>query len=88
MEASQETYLITAITTLAAVTVTLALYIKHLHSKYTKDQNENLLKMTEAMLGNKAAIESNTDINKEVKELMHTVNTNILEIKFNGNKKR
>lgn len=88
MEAHQEVYLLTAISTLAAVTVTLALYIKHLHGKYVKDQNENLLKMTEAMLSNKAAIESQTDINREVKELMHTVNTNILEIKFNGNKKK
>ncbi len=73
-------------TVLSLVSAIVFLYMRgeQIHRKYSDMANQNLLKMTEAMLGNKAALENNTDINKEVKDLIHTVNTNILEIKFNG----
>lgn len=48
----EENYFITTILTLAGVVTTLALYIRHLHTKYTRDQNENLLKMTDAFVKN------------------------------------
>lgn len=53
----ETTYFITAIGSLVTTIVALALYIKHLHKKYTSDQNENLLKVSGAMVDNAKANE-------------------------------
>lgn len=79
--------LIGTITSLVGGIIFMYFDSKKIHKKYADISNENLLKMTTAMLTNSDAIKSNTAINKEVKDLMHTVNHNILEIKFKNGKK-
>lgn len=81
-------YSVVIISSLAVTIVTLAFYIKHLHSKHSRDQNENLIKMTEAMIGNKSAIENHTRVNDELKVLIHSATQNILELKFKNGGKR
>lgn len=53
----ETTYFISAIGSLVTTIVALALYVKHLHKKYTSDQNENLLKVSTAMVDNAKANE-------------------------------
>lgn len=46
----QTAYFLTAICSLATTIVALGLYIKQMHKKYISDQNENVLKVTGAMV--------------------------------------
>lgn len=62
----EATYFITAIGSLVTTIVALALYIKHLHRKYTADQNENLIKMTSALTKSSLVIENNTKAHEVV----------------------
>jgi hypothetical protein len=75
-------YLITAIITLAGAVGTLFWLNNKLQKKFLEMTSDNLLKMTKALSDNSAALEANTEMTKETKQLMQTVNNNILEIKF------
>lgn len=81
-------YSVIIVSGLVGAIVALAFYVRHLHSKHSRDQNENLIKMTEAMIGNKSAIENHTRVNDELKVLIHSVSQNILELKFKNGGKR
>lgn len=75
---SQITYLLTAIGSLAALIVTLLLYIKTIHKKYINDQNENVLKVTGAMVDTAKANEHLANAIDDLK---------ILVLNGNGKKK-
>lgn len=78
---------ITTIISLVGAIVVLYFRGEKNHRKNSELMSQNLLNMTNAMNSNTNAINNQTETNKELKQLVHTVNNNILEIKFKNGKK-
>jgi hypothetical protein len=71
---------------LVTALVTLAIYIKQITKIHRNEQKENLVNMINAMGGNTRALEGNTTVINEMKNLMHTVNERIIKLDAkNGN---
>lgn len=83
---SETAYLIVAIGSLTTAVVTLWFKNERLHKRYHDIANENLVKMTQTMTDNKRVVEANIHVTNEVKDLLHSVNENILELKFKNKK--
>lgn len=82
MEIKIDAAVIAMLSVLVSTVGALALYIKSLHRHHTVAQKENLVSMTEAMVKNSVATQNNSDIMKEVKTLLHSMNDRQLQ---NGN---
>lgn len=74
MEVKIDPAVISTLGVLVSAIGALALYIKSLHKHHTIAQKENLVTMTKAMIENSAATQSNTEVMKEMKTLLHQIN--------------
>lgn len=76
--------LLATVGTLVSGIIFLYLRGEKTHKRYNDLLNENLISSTKAMADSTNAINNNTSESKELRNLINTVNINMLEMKFNG----
>lgn len=71
---------------LVAGIIILCVYIKQLHNIHRREQKENLVNLINAMNGGTKALEGNTKVIDEVKNLVHTVNKELITLNAKNGK--